>query len=960
MPCVCSQMCLMYHNSTQGCGLAVTTAPNPDASLPGNEATQYTYTATFSGMSWSRGAPGDSIKLRGYTPLVYGKNNAYDLHRSSLPEEDGLPTSAFCLGTIPSQQQFGSCCDNNSQCSDGLTCDTNRRVCSLPCSSSADCGNYTSPLYGKAVCNTDDDVSYCNADTAYGWSFAGFCRVCKSDRWLGDKGPVLPSQGSSVKFLTKLKGLLGQFCEFSPFLGSKCQTSITVINAFLAAFADTCSYDPVADNVCQYGLTLDALGTSLFILLRLDPETQDLSQGELEQAALQALFYATTANSAGMSVASNEIDMAITPSTVLGLTPPPQIVRIGNVFEVSVYVAISTGGALPNCLVTANIAPVQQGGLRQSVESFVRKVSGDPPSAQASWVAPQFMEGTASAITDTTGVARFQLKLQSAQSGYYTLGYTAQGESSTRTVPFQVVNELANVTIVSDTESWVVAPKKDFPLRVQLDTPLRVQLVNMYGTPMTGKITSDFNVYVRKVVDTNVVESAKTFKSQWASLSPLQRLTGIANLAMQGGRRLSLIPEPAANVDVFLGEVVEEDGGTGVYSFPNLRFVYAKPGTFQFIVVVNSVTSSFSEDMVINYKGALTSWEQAQQYLVTWAMFLFTLTIFVGNSSWHDAKALGVSVAICVAGIILVAFGIQLRSTAQAGLLYFLYSFAVLICGFLAWRQYRFSTALDFATLRMETYFAYVRGMFNGKIKAARQQEREVNEAARKLAIRLAKDKAEAKALKQKGVKSSTSSGWVSPSAVVVQGGLLGSQTPELKDHAMPAMEAYKDSPAWTMCAVCAQKPPAFTCKECHEVFCDTCHPQVHRGRLAAHQVLRGINEALLPSPNAQVTLERKEEADAYLSLQRSYVRALKRTWSSSRAQLRLMWDRMRGRPVPLDLLDVNPDVRARSGVRLWFTRIAVRTRVVVVVCARAVVCCRRSSSRNAWWLRSASPCWPQ
>lgn len=79
-------MCLYAGQSNnQVCGSYTnTTIPNPDHLLPGNEEFVYQYTFHFTNLAWTRATAGDTITLRGYSPLVYAVPNAYNLQRGSL------------------------------------------------------------------------------------------------------------------------------------------------------------------------------------------------------------------------------------------------------------------------------------------------------------------------------------------------------------------------------------------------------------------------------------------------------------------------------------------------------------------------------------------------------------------------------------------------------------------------------------------------------------------------------------------------------------------------------------------------------------------------------------------------------------------------------------------------------------------------------------------------------------
>ena len=122
------------------------------------------------------------------------------------------PGSATCMGSATGGG-YGACCDSDSQCASGMFCQQQYRFCTLPCSVDVDCP--FSPLFGQQRClsntstpaqcpssqgssrrtslsDSDSDSSadrrldaalsgshpnFCDASTAFGWSFAAYCSV---------------------------------------------------------------------------------------------------------------------------------------------------------------------------------------------------------------------------------------------------------------------------------------------------------------------------------------------------------------------------------------------------------------------------------------------------------------------------------------------------------------------------------------------------------------------------------------------------------------------------------------------------------------------------------------------------------------------------------------------------------------------------------------------------------------
>ncbi len=60
------------------------------------------------------------------------------------------------------------------------------------------------------------------------------------------------------------------------------------------------------------------------------------------------------------------------------VSSPPDVVSVGQLFEVSVFVGLAASAPLPNFAVSLSITPSSLGSLLESVDDFIARLSGDP------------------------------------------------------------------------------------------------------------------------------------------------------------------------------------------------------------------------------------------------------------------------------------------------------------------------------------------------------------------------------------------------------------------------------------------------------------------------------------------------------------------------------------------------------------------------------------------------------
>ncbi len=240
----------------------------------------------------------------------------------------------------------------------------------------------------------------------------------------------------------------------------------------------------------------------------------------------------------------------------------------------------------------------------------------------------------------------------------------------------------------------------------------------------------------------------------------------------------------------------------------------------------------------------------------------------VGNSTWHSPRMTVVSLAVCIAGIIIVAFGFEVRSGPQANLLYALYACGIVLTLLNAWS----GVAGTFTAKRDEVYIAYVKGLFDGSVRFMRETD--------KLNF--------LQGLTQRNNNAAVNAG-------TSQGAMV------------PASRM--------LCAVCGKVPPVMTCLTCADVMCADCWHHVHQGRLAVHERSDMLASPTQPSSVQQVMSQHGKDAALRKHLL-SYRRALRRSFESWRAQFAWLWKRTPSESSAA-LLRANPDVSVCSRTEL-------------------------------------------
>jgi hypothetical protein len=132
--------------------------------------------------------------------------------------------------------------------------------------------------------------------------------------------------------------------------------------------------------------------------------------------------------------------------------------------------------------------------------------------------------------------------------------------AAAQTSLFTVQNGIATVSIESALSDKLVVKRRKLPLTHTLDATVRIRVVDTYGVGVSGK-AGHLRVFPLNAATNTFVSDAAQFADHYRSMSALDRLKSVFRLLVQGGRRISIVPQPSANdVIVRLGAV--NDGET--------------------------------------------------------------------------------------------------------------------------------------------------------------------------------------------------------------------------------------------------------------------------------------------------------------------------------------------------------------------------------------------------------------
>jgi hypothetical protein len=148
--------------------------------------------------------------------------------------------------------------------------------------------------------------------------------------------------------------------------------------------------------------------------------------------------------------------------TSLTLQPPESVV-VGDMFQVLVFVGLSSTAPLANYPVTLSITPSSLGQLTESVQTFIRRLSGQPVVESDAWQDPVLDTESLSATSDASGVAQFRVRIVAAIPGEYTLSFAVKGLGTIKSTPFLVQVSVVctilscNVVAVSVTDAVCIS-----------------------------------------------------------------------------------------------------------------------------------------------------------------------------------------------------------------------------------------------------------------------------------------------------------------------------------------------------------------------------------------------------------------------------------------------------------------------------------------------------------------------
>lgn len=628
-------VCVVYKGNVQFGDCQVTKSSSTDAF----DQTVYTATTTFNSVTWDNALPGDQLTLRAFGGLVMRAQIEYNLRRQSR-------VVGACDGPA-SDGAFGMCCDSTSQCGEGLKCSTTTRTCTLTCSSDEQCPAAPSLNRGPKT-GFDPAVGYCtagecDASSLVGWSYAPYCQTCKLPKYSGDAGP----NSLTTSVFTLLTSAIGQIevaCNAFQIL-DKCNQLDAEFDLVVNNIIQTCT-SPAAQAVCTGGFTTQAIQRAMLdvIAAKFGPRPSQSTSAQLAQAFTNTLFSSEPARLPGRSAPSSRIKMQDTPGVVSIRVQPPKTIVVGQIFEVDVFVGVASGLPVTDTAVSASLTDITTSNLLESVEGFIKRVSGEAEPEDKKWTKAALDSERSTAQTDSTGLARFRMRIKAAKPGKYALSFKSAGATSSKSQVFSVVNNVNTVAIVEDmpgSRAFV-----DFPATVNIQQ-LRVKLTSAEGFPVLGK---NISVHVKSYVEQqDLINATENIVSNFATMTAYQRFSTILQLLVQGGRQLNVLPQPSPSAVVTSNTPSGESSGEYNWEGTKAKIKFNKAGKYQLVFVSDGIASS---------PGAVFEIEQVDtksfEYKLMIAgikalLFLLGGFMWIGNSQWHSRWLLFLSLALTMA-----------------------------------------------------------------------------------------------------------------------------------------------------------------------------------------------------------------------------------------------------------------------------------------------------------------------
>lgn len=208
-------------------------------------------------------------------------------------------------------------------------------------------------------------------------------------------------------------------------------------------------------QLCNLGVSQRVLDIAAKSMANVQRVGRVISAGSAAAYALNDLLKAlgeATANSNSMKNYANvdqmdSIMVTTQPANVYFITSPPATVELGEVFIVAVKVEVKGGAPLIGFKTLIDISDVSLAAT--SPEDFFASSSGEVSQKQeATYSEPKLSEARTVAYTNTDGIAKFTVVVETGVRGGYTLTASAGELKSLKSSTFELTNRIHSIVFM--------------------------------------------------------------------------------------------------------------------------------------------------------------------------------------------------------------------------------------------------------------------------------------------------------------------------------------------------------------------------------------------------------------------------------------------------------------------------------------------------------------------------------
>ena len=403
------------------------------------------------------------------------------------------------------------------------------------------------------------------------------------------------------------------------------------------------------------------------------------------------------------------------PASIVILTVPPLLVRVGHPFLAKVEVQISSGSPLSGVRIAAGVVPTT-GQVISGEKYITSQYGGQPRSAQND--APALDNSTAFAVSNQAGVARFLLLLQAGTPGlsrslvFTVASGTGNFIKSDPTRGFIIQNPVAYLTMsdividrtgsngIGNPDTYDVQvlrkPIESFPTFLDLlDVWVELELNTEQREDMEGDDTSwilstlKIEVFSTEelleaaedaaaagaladmaadAINQTAVNAFETTSSATGTSSAVNDAVSVFSRFLKlmvsgsapltgpatapGGRYASIEPS------FTLTPIDREDDSESLQSsklsvrISNLRMLVRRAGEFKLQVKAAGIASPLTGDVKVKKYSADTFTKVVIKKIFQFASVAIATLMALGNSDWHDPR-IGVPISFTFVGILM-------------------------------------------------------------------------------------------------------------------------------------------------------------------------------------------------------------------------------------------------------------------------------------------------------------------